>query len=48
MFLKHLDFEELIRNNAKIILLNDEIDSNYKFVKENKSGKFYIKNISRF
>ena len=44
MFLKHLDFEELIRNNAKIILLNDEIDSNYKFVKENKSGKFYIKN----
>ena len=32
MFLKHLDFEELIRNNAKIILLNDEIDSNIIFI----------------
>ncbi len=44
LFLKHLDFEELIRNNAKIILMNDEIDSQYKFVSENNSGKFFIKN----
>ena len=45
LFLKHLDFRELIENNSKIILLNNEIDSDYKFVRRNQSGKFYVKNL---
>ena len=44
LFLKHLDFKELVENNSKIILLNNEINSNYKFVRKNQSGKFYVKN----
>ena len=44
LFLKHLDFKELVENNSKIILLNNEINSNYKFVRKNQSGRFYVKN----